>query len=204
MNHYAIFGGTFDPVHCGHVALVQYVLSYMHDTMVIISCAYQNPHKAQNIGGAHAQHRLAMIKSAFGRMNRVIIDESEIRERGISYTVDMLMRFRKVYNDVEKMYFIIGSDLVEKIHQWKNVQEIANLVTLLIYPRFDENLSYDNGTSLHRALHACSFEYVWMDSAPRLDISSTDIRIQYKKNRLKENVLPPSVHEYIRQHSLYT
>ncbi len=203
MNQYAIFGGTFDPVHCGHVALVRYVLSHVHDTIVIVSCAYQNPHKAHNADGASAQHRLAMIRCAFANIDRVIVDESEIQARGISYTVDTIMRFHKIYNPIEKLYFIIGSDIVQNIHQWKNIEKLSDIVTLLIYPRLSTKLSDDNYALLHHSLHSYSFDYVLMNDAPCIDISSTDIRAQYKKNCIEKNTLPPSVHEYICQHSLY-
>ncbi len=198
MSLYAILGGSFDPVHCGHVALVQYVLSYIKESRVIVSCAYQNPHKIENACTASAEHRLAMVQRAFAGMSRVFIDEGEIRARCVSYTVDMLTRLRKVYDVSEKMYFIIGSDLVQSMPQWKDAERLAELVTLLIYPRVHKS-------ELDTHLTRCgSFRCLYMHDAPRIDISSTDIRAAYQERRVLAHALPPSVAAYIRKHALYS
>ena len=132
MSKVGIFGGTFDPIHNGHLITAQSVREIRNLDKIIFIPSFASPHKA-DIHSAEPKHRLEMIKLATESIHFFDYNDYEITKGGISYTVDTLHEFKNRYDDLE---FIIGYDNIFKFHTWKDPDEIlklAKVITLISY-----------------------------------------------------------------------
>jgi len=218
MGSLAIFGGTFDPVHNGHVAVVQYVRTHFSHMPVLVSCAYCNPHKHAHSMEASAFQRLEMVRLAFQSLDGVEIDDVEVRTATVSYTVDMVLRIRTEYRALHgafpKLSLILGSDALNGLARWKDVSELASMARLLIYPRTAEQTLEELRTTTATITNALGFQYTLLEDAPYLDISATAIRStgrqkpnqkedQKQVRRITAPMVPEAVYAYMQKHGLY-
>ncbi|MFA5038518.1 MAG: nicotinate-nucleotide adenylyltransferase [Candidatus Omnitrophota bacterium] len=183
-----ILGGTFNPVHFGHLILAEQVRVQMGLDKVIFVPAFLPPHKSSRsvIG---ARHRLQMLALAT-RYNRYFdVSDIEIRRQGTSYTVDTLRQVKALYPKAS-LFFICGSDLVSEIPTWKNVDEIYRMARFVLArrPGYGKRLS---GRPFIKILVA------------QVDISSSLLRKLVRKKLSIRYLTPYSVVRYIEKHRLY-
>lgn len=185
-----IFGGTFDPVHIGHLITTQYVLEQRKlDKIIFIPC-YISPHKT-NQNALNPVHRLNMLKLAVENISQFEINDFEIRKGGISYTYDTILELKKTYNYIE---LIIGYDNLVVFDKWHKPDEILDLAKLIVMKRtIDKEPETKNKY----------FEKAIILDTPTIEISSTDIRQRVKNNLPIDFLVPAKVKEYIIQHKLY-
>lgn len=126
-----IFGGSFDPIHKGHIEIAQFMFDELSLDKLIFVPAYQNPFKTKQ-KQVDPIHRLNMIKLVL-RPNMEVSD-FEINRKGISYTIDTVKYFSQKYAN-DRLYVIIGSDNLPKLSKWKDIDEIRKLAEIAIYPR---------------------------------------------------------------------
>ncbi len=183
-----ILGGTFDPIHYGHLILGEQVQGQLGLDMVLFVPTYQPPHKDGRRILA-ARHRLKMAALAVRRNGRFAVSDIEIRRRGKSYTVDTLRAIKERYPGA-RLYFICGSDLVSEIPTWKDVEEIHRLARFVLAkrPGYGRRLSGRRYRKIHVA---------------QVDISSSSIRRLVRQDRSIKYLTPESVVRYIQQHRLY-
>ena len=183
-----ILGGTFNPIHYGHLILGEQVLGQLGLDKVIFVPAFVPPHKSGR-GIIPACHRLKMIELAVNRNPHFAVSDIEIKRKGKSYTVDTLREIKRVYPQA-KLFFICGSDLVNEIPRWKNVGEIYKLAKFVLAkrPGFGKRLSGRN--------------FLKIDVA-QVDISSSLIRDLVRKNMSIRYLTPDKVIKYIKKHRLY-
>ncbi|MEJ5350042.1 MAG: nicotinate-nucleotide adenylyltransferase [Melioribacteraceae bacterium] len=185
-----IFGGTFDPIHYGHLITTQYVLEKRKlDKIIFIPC-YISPHKTnQNI--SNPVHRLNMLKLAIEKIPYFELNDYEIRKGNISYTYNTILELRKTYNYIE---LIIGYDNLIVFDKWHKPDEILDLVKLIVMKRtIDKEPETKNKY----------FEKAIILDTPTIEISSTDIRDRVKKNMPIDFLVPEKVKSYIHEHKLY-
>jgi len=185
-----IFGGTFDPIHYGHLITAQYVLEKRKlDKIIFIPC-YISPHKTnQNI--SNPVHRLNMLKLAIEKIPYFELNDYEIRKGNISYTYDTILELRKTYNYIE---LIIGYDNLIVFDKWHKPDEILDLVKLIVMKR---TVDKEPGTKNKY------FEKAIILDTPTIEISSTEIRDRVKKNMPIDFLVPEKVKSYIHEHKLY-
>lgn len=189
----AMFGGTFDPVHKGHVNIMQHVVEYTHYSKVVCVPTSQNPHK-KVAPTASAHHRLQMLSLLAEDSPHLEVSDYEIKRQGNSYTIDTICTLKKTYQISERVGLIIGSDLLSSILQWKNVDLLAELTELLIVPRPHYTVStIDDGIKK-------LFSYQVLDKMSVYDIESTKIRNNFNEQML---YITPKVLSYIQVHNLY-
>lgn len=183
-----ILGGTFNPIHFGHLILGEQVLGQLKLDKVIFVPTFMPPHKSSRDIIA-AFHRLKMIQLAVSGNNHFLVSDIEIRRKGKSYTVDTLREIKKKYLRA-KLFFICGSDLVNEIPTWKNVGEIYKLAKFVLAkrPGGGSRLSGKN--------------FLKIDVA-QVDISSSLIRELVRRGRSIRYLLPQNVREYIIKNRLY-
>lgn len=209
----AIFGGTFNPIHAGHVQCVNALLEKMSMDVVTILPAAQNPLKSV-VDGPTPQERLDMVKLAFkDYSDKVVIDEQEIFRGGKSYTIDTIKKYSKEYSP-KQLHLVVGVDELYQFDKWKNYQEILSLTNLIvinrpgaIFPMAVDELPtgvqslveiFDKGfISLNTGTH---IEFLRMKENPA---SSTEIRKRLRTGRTCAAELNIDVEEYIKQKKLY-
>lgn len=198
-----IFGGTFSPVHNGHLSAAQAFMQRMWlDVLYIIPTALP-PHK-QLYGDATAADRLEMLRLAFDGMEGVLISDMEIRRGGRSYTVDTLRELHEGLAPDDRLFFLMGTDMLLTFDQWREPNEICRLCWP-VYIRRESDAALDASIveriSRYRELYG---KTICRIDAPAVDVSSTAIREAVAAGRPIDELVPPTVADYIRDHKLYT
>ena len=183
-----ILGGTFNPIHYGHLILGEQVLGQLKLDRVIYVPTFMPPHKSSKDVIA-ASDRLKMVELAVGENPNFKVSAIEIRRKGKSYTVDTLREIKKEYPSAG-LFFICGSDLVSEIPTWKNVGEIYKMARFVLAkrPGFGKRLSGKAFLKINVA---------------QVDISSSLIRDLVREGRSIRYLTPDSVVRYIGKHGLY-
>ena len=129
-----LFGGTFDPIHRGHLEAAEDVLQqYGLDRIWIIPCALP-PHKTDGALAA-AEDRLAMARIAIADRRNLRVSDIEIQREGTSYTVDTLREFSTAFGDGTKLYFLVGIDAFLEMHTWKSYRQLFDFATFVVMTR---------------------------------------------------------------------
>jgi len=184
-----IYGGTFDPVHYGHLITAQYVLEMRNLDQIIFMPNYVSPLK---IGRKSAStiDRLEMLKLAFEPIEAFTYSTYEIDKGDVSYTVDTLKEVKSKYEYIE---LIIGLDNLLIFDKWFEPDEIANLAQLVVLKRESELSNEPNRF----------FEKAVLINTPVIEISSTEIRERVERNLSIDFLVPDKVKEYIQDNNLY-
>lgn len=187
-----VFGGIFDPVHNGHLAAAR--LAYEHFSLekVIFVPAGIPPHKTTTLA-VSAESRLEMLRIALEDEPYAVIWEREVRQPGVSYTVDTLYELRKHHPD-SPIFFIVGADNLIEIPTWHRYLEILEMVTLCVTER--PGYSMEIPAQLTGA-HLLTFP------SPRWGISSTLLRSYLAQGYRCKYLLPDGVSDYILKNRLY-
>lgn len=191
MSKVGIFGGTYDPIHLGHLITAQSVREIRNLDKIIFIPAFISPHKS-DVKTSSAEDRLNMIKLAIDGIPFFDYSDIEIKKGGISYTIDTLKELKKIYDEME---FIIGYDNIFTFHTWKEPDEIMKLAKIIVLKR--------------KSSHPPQFEDKYYKQAVfvqtrGIEISATDLRERVRKGLPINFLVPPKVMEYIYQHKLYT
>jgi nicotinate-nucleotide adenylyltransferase len=187
-----IFGGTFDPVHHGHLIVAEYVRERVGLDRVAFIPTMISPHKADAVVTS-AVHRLAMLREAVKPNPFFQVLDMEIERGGISYTVDTLRRLRRDH-PTDEFFLLIGADNLRDFRSWKEPGEIGERATLVVMNR-PGFVPAPGEQSLPRNVIQCQ--------VPSLDISATEIRRRLQKGLSISYLVPPSVSRYISRHRLY-
>ena len=193
-----ILGGTFDPIHMGHLRMAEHVFQRMELEQIIFIPAYVPPHKlGQDF--APAEDRYAMTELAVADNPHFIVSDMEIKRTGVSYTIDTIRELHRQYADKE-LHFIIGADSVAQLHTWHNIEEMLEMTTFVAVWR----PGYEGAMEeLVRHLGQRARERVLLLDTPVYDISSTEIRTRIREGRSLAGLVPGSVEKYIFEHGLY-
>lgn len=208
-----ILGGTFNPIHFGHLRMAQELADAMNlDTVRFIPAA-NPPHK--DTPTISAEQRAAMVKLAIADNDRFVFDDRELHRAGASYTVDTLLSLREELGDKTSITLFMGSDAFTKFDTWHRWQEIITLCHIALVQRppllgQEHKLSKTLETFLHNHysensddLHHQASGVVTMRQITALDISSTAIRHGLQHGDSVRYLIPDNVIEYIQQHKLY-
>ena len=184
-----VLGGTFNPVHFGHLFIAEEVRSLFGYDAAIFVPSNQPVHKDPTPVLA-SDHRLAMLRLAVAGNDRFIVDPGEIERGGPSYSIDTVASLLPLYGIEGKPGFVIGDDLVAGFPTWKNVDELVRLVDLIVARRILA------GPLLMSHPHRSVMNAV-------LPISSSEIRRRIGEGRSVRYLLPDAVLDYIRENALY-
>lgn len=193
-----ILGGTFDPVHMGHLHMAEAVYERMQLEQIMFIPAYVAPHKV-GLDFALAEERFRMTQLAVEPYSQFIVSDIELRRSGVSYTIDTVRELSKIYADRE-LYFIIGADSVVQLHTWNNIYDLLELATFVAAgrPGYEGVMEQVVAT-----LGAEAAKRIVLLDTPEYDISSTDIRTRIRSGQSLAGLVPSAVEEYIRSHGLY-
>jgi len=199
MNRIGIMGGTFDPIHYGHLVAAEMARAEFKLSKVLFIPTGTPPHKDRRDISA-AELRYEMVKLAIQDNREFDISRLEIEREGPSYTVETLRVLRRMWPEHE-LYFITGSDALLEIFSWREAEEIFTLVQYIgaARPGFDASDFFLKVQHEHPETQG-KIHYL---EVPALAISSTDIRARVRHGQPIRYLLPESVRLYLEQRGLY-
>jgi nicotinate-nucleotide adenylyltransferase len=216
-----LFGGTFNPIHRGHLWAASEVKKRFNLDQISLIPAALPPHKAPG-QVAKADDRLAMINLAVADFSGFTVSDVELNRSGPSYTIDTIRYFKQSLGEDARIYLIMGLDAFIEIHTWKSHQELLEQIAFIVIARPGESYAdarqgwqvlaaYLKSTLLadyqFGAADACytskGKQPIYIRDVKALDISSTKIREKVKKKQSIEGLVPPGVAGYIRLKGLY-
>lgn len=189
-----ILGGTFNPIHLGHLLIAQDALEQAGLDRVLLIPSATPPHKP-NDNLATARHRLSMVKLAIRGDRRLAVDDREIKRGGISYSVDTVTELKRQWPRAD-FYFIIGTDSLHELPTWKNYQQLIRLCSFLAVARPGYKVKFRQPVGANSARvtiivgHAC-------------DVASREIRMRIAKRQSIRYLVPEAVRKYIAEQKLY-
>lgn len=194
----AMYGGSFNPIHNGHMELAGLFIDRLDLDMVLLIPTATPPHKSGRYM-ISAEHRFKMCKIAAAGNPNIQVSDIEILRQGKSYTVDTLKELKNIYKDAE-IFLLMGADMFLSLETWKNYKEILNLATICTVPRNDSDfkmlLAYD------KTLKKSGGKCIIIDK-PVVQVSSTQVRNAVSENKSIEKLVPKGVWEYISENCLY-
>lgn len=185
-----IFGGSFDPVHLGHLLVAQAAIEELGLNRLFFIPAAQSPFKPEN-KPASAAVRLQLLRLALAGKTNCEIDDQEIRRGGISYTVDTLRDYAKRFSGAEQFY-LVGADNVPKLNEWREPAELARLAEFVAIPRPGGATPVFPPPFRGRKLRGFPFA-----------VSSSEIRARVQAGLTIENLVPAAVAEAIHAAKIY-
>ncbi|MBN1905942.1 MAG: nicotinate (nicotinamide) nucleotide adenylyltransferase [Deltaproteobacteria bacterium] len=208
-----ILGGTFDPIHFGHLRLAEEMCEeFSLSKVLLIPCA-QPPHKDESIITPYPE-RLEMAKIAVSYSSYLEASDIEGRRKGPSYSIETINIIKNLYGTDLDLFFILGIDTFKEITTWKNYKELFKLTSFAVIDRpgiqkgeinsFIESLGLDfkkgNSEDIFINSSGCS---IYFKRATLMDISSTKIRQNIKTGRSINYLVPDRVKEYILRKDIY-
>lgn len=194
MKKIGIFGGTFNPIHSAHLVIAEAAAEQFGLEKIMFLPNASPPHKVCE-SMASEDLRLEMTKAAISGNDKFFVSDYEIKNSGLSYTVDTLEHFKSIYDEI---YFIIGGDSIRDFPTWYRPEKIAKLCTLIVYPR--EEIDTDYYIKNAEKLFSANVKKL---VSPRIDISSSDIRQRVSGGKSVRYLVPENVRKIIEENNLY-
>lgn len=198
----ALFGGTFNPIHFGHLIAARAIAEHFDLARVILIPAAYPPHKWPH-ELADARHRLEMCRLAVAGEPRLEVSDIELQQGGMNYSIRSVEEFRRALGPDVRLHWIIGADTLAQLRNWHRVRQMVELCRIItaVRPGFErpdlsgllETLSPEQVTRIRDGIVP----------TPHIDISATEIRWRVREGRSIRYLVPESVREYILDHGLY-
>ena len=194
-----ILGGTFDPVHLGHLSIANAAMDQAALEQVLFIPAGQ-PRLKQAEPVASADHRIEMVRRAIEGNPRFQVCDAEVRRPGPTYSVDTLVELSAKLGPGTDLFFILGMDVLDQFDQWKDPERVLELCRLLVLARPGER-DFDWPGFYNRVPKAK--DRVQIVTAPLVDVSATESRRRVAMGEPLDGQVPDAVAEYIREQGLY-
>lgn len=213
MSKVGIFGGSFNPVHLGHINSVVNVKEKLNLNKVFVVPAYQNPHK-EPIEGPTPEQRLKMAEMGFNDYGEFVeVDSAEIERKGDSYTIETIKQFCDEYES-EELHLIIGIDTFYEFDKWKDFDEIIKYTNIIVTSRPGNQMPFalsDMPKGLQPYIEAfdrtfvqlSTGRYIEMLRINDIDISASDLRKKIRNGMRVEKFLTYEVESFIKENELY-
>jgi len=186
-----LFGGSFDPVHCGHLKVAYCALDQAGMDRVIFLPASQAPLKQKPFSSDRA--RLEMLRLALGDEVKFELGTYEIERNEISYTVNTVDYFKQLYGNSE-LFLLIGEDQFTQLNKWHRIDELVQMISFLVYPRGNERTTKEPSVPgvRHHIL-----------KAEKLFNNSTEVRERCRVGKALTGLVPDAVEAFIHEKGLY-
>jgi nicotinate-nucleotide adenylyltransferase len=194
-----VLGGTFDPVHAGHISIAETAaIKLSLDKVILVPAGRPMTRPDQSV--TPAEHRLKMLRLAVKGKPRLKVSDIEIKRPGPSFTIDTLREIQQKHGSKAEIYFILGWDSLEQLPQWREPAEIIKLCVLAAVPR--PGCRKPDLNALEPKIPGISGRVIFLNE-PNIDISATEIREKIAGGKTVENLVPGPVADYIKKHKLY-
>ena len=205
-----LFGGSFDPVHFGHIKLAHALLDdYDFEKIIFIPCAH-SPLKGKTF--TDARHRLAMLNIVIKSNQKFVIDDRELKRIGPSYTIDTLIELREEVDVNQSLVLLMGVDAFLKFCKWYKYDEILSYCHIMLLQRPGYNIPdkgceynyYKNNYTQHiNKLSALPNGLIFLCENLKFDVSSSEIRQNLSEGKQPRYLIPGNVWNYIKRNNLY-
>jgi nicotinate-nucleotide adenylyltransferase len=205
-----IFGGTFNPIHYGHLRTAEEIRERLNLDNVIFIPSANPPHKEDEIIPFH--HRYNMVKLSIKDNPLFSVSDIELKQSGSSYSIETIKNIRNIIGRNVTLFFIIGTDAFMEIKTWKNYRDLFYLCNFVVairpgYENVDREILLEDNLfvydeSFDRLIHI-SNNFISFIDVTFLDISSREIREKIRDKRSIKYLLPEEVENYIYKNSLY-
>lgn len=194
-----VFGGTFDPIHNGHLQIAEVARERLNLAVVLFIPAGQ-PWLKQDRPLSAAEHRMQMVGLALEDKPYFKASATEVERTGPSYTVDTLLDMQSHLDADDSLFFILGWDSLAELPKWHEPSKILEICYLVVAPR--PGYRRPNLRALNSSIPSISRRVVFLNG-PQIDISASDIRERVAQGLSVRHLVPEAVNQYIRQHGLY-
>lgn len=207
---HVLLGGTFDPVHNGHLRMAVELHERLDGARIHLMPAHRPPHREQP--GASGSDRMNMLKAGVESEPGMCVDDREIRQDRVSYTAETLRQFRREHGDETPLAIVTGSDAFNSFDQWGEWMQIPELAHIIVvnrpgYPLAPgegaANLLSERGADSPEALLAAPHGTILSLELPLLDIAATDIRSRVRSGHSIRYLVPDPVWRHIHETGLY-
>lgn len=198
MKKYGIFGGSFNPIHYGHLMICEYIKEEMGLDKVIFIPTGNPPHKEI---GVSAEDRYEMVRLAISPNPDFEISDIETTRVNLSYTVDTIRELKKIYKE-EKLYFLIGLDSLFQLKTWKKIGDLSQEIEFVVALR----PGYINKEEINREIDFLRENFgtkINLIKTPLYEISSTDLRERIHEGKSLRYLIPKKVLDYIEESGFY-
>jgi nicotinate-nucleotide adenylyltransferase len=197
-----LYGGSFNPIHNGHLIVARSVAEQLHLDSVLFLPSSSPPHKERS-GLAGAEQRVAMLSLAMEGEPRLELNEYDLKREGPSYTVDTIAHFREEYGLDVMLHWIIGADSLAELITWYRVRALVDSCRIVTAARPGwERIDFEPLRARLNEEHIASLKAGILET-PRIDISATDIRHRIRDGRSIRYLVPDAVRTYILEKGLY-
>ena len=193
MKKIGLYLGTFNPIHHGHITLANYFANNTDLDEVWVVLTPQNPFK-KNYNLIEDNHRLEMANNTFNHLKNIKVSDIEFKLDKPNYTIDTINRLSEDFPN-KQFTLLIGEDNLANFHYWKDYSKILEIVEVLVYPR-TTTINVDNELINNKKIKILD--------APKIEISSDQIRKKMKEGVDIKSYLPKVVYEYIIEKRLYS
>jgi len=207
-----IFGGTFDPVHCGHLKVAEAAFRLFSLDRLYFVPAGRPPHK-ESLPLANAWHRYAMLILATKEKENFFVSTIELETKKRAYTIDTVGKLRKDFGSESDLYLIIGADSFEEITTWKEAERLLSLVNFIVMSRPNHSLEFSHLPEKFRreVIETAPGQEVRLEGGHRIylcravcsEVSATAVREAIRKGEAIDQLVSPEVAEYIKKYHLY-
>jgi len=197
MKLIALFFGSYNPIHIGHLIIANYILEFTAINELWFIVSPHNPFKDKKTL-ISAKHRIEMVNRAIATTQRMKASDIEYTMPRPSYSIDTVTLLKKKYPD-HIFHIVLGSDNISKLHKWKNFKKLLMKYKFLVYPRHGFPYSKANLPDIICSFMS-SFHFI---NAPKIEISSTFIRNAISQERDLNFFLPGDVYKYISENNLF-
>ncbi len=200
MEKIGIMGGTFDPIHYGHLVLAEQIRTQFELDRVVFIPAGRPPHK-QDMDITSSHHRYSMTLLATITHPYFEVSKIEIENKNVSYTINTIRKLKSMYNSNTELYFITGADALNELETWKEPEELLKLCRFVAAtrPGIDVKKLKEKIEYLNKKYNS----QIIITDVPALAISSTDIRKRIKSGKSIKYIIPETVEHYIYKNNLY-
>ena len=194
-----IMGGTFDPIHLGHLATAEAVREIFTLDEILFIPAARPPHKLGR-KVTDENHRLTMTRLATRSNKFFKVSDMELKRTGLSYTLDTIDELHKTFGSETELFFIIGADSLADLSRWHEAKKLVEKCHFIATTRQGIDIDF---SAVRNYFGAAAIEHIHCVTTPGLEISSTDLRERIKSGRSIKYLVPEIVEEYILREELY-
>jgi len=194
-----IMGGTFDPIHLGHLATAEAVRELFTLDEILFIPAARPPHKLGR-KVTDENHRLAMTQLATRSNKFFKVSDMELKRTGLSYTLDTIDELHKTFGSATELFFIIGADSLADLSKWHEAKKLVEKCHFIATTRQGVDIDF---SAVRNYFGTAAIKHIHRVTTPGLEISSTDLRERIKSGRSIKYLVPEAVEEYILRKGLY-